>query len=82
MSVHGQTPLELRNQVDATRRQLGATVEQLAAKTAVRARVHDRVEHAKDDLKRTLERRSVQAVVIGGTAVMLVIGWTLVRRTD
>ena len=29
MSVHGQTPLELRNQVDATRRQLGATVEQL-----------------------------------------------------
>ena len=82
MSVHGQTPLELRNQVDATRRQLGATVEQLAAKTAVRARVHDRVEHAKDDLKRTLERRSVQAVTIAGTAIVLVTCWSLLRRTN
>jgi DNA replication initiation complex subunit (GINS family) len=82
MSTPGQTPEELRKDVDATRRELGATVEALAAKTAIKARLHDRVEHVKDDLKRTLERRSVQAVTIASTAIVLVTGWTLLRRTD
>jgi Protein of unknown function (DUF3618) len=82
MSTHRQTPEELRKEVDATRRELGATVEALAAKTAVKARLRDPVEHVRDELKRTLERRSVQAVTIAGTAIVLVTCWSLLRRTD
>ncbi|HTU84641.1 MAG TPA: DUF3618 domain-containing protein [Solirubrobacteraceae bacterium] len=76
MSTHEQTPEELRKQIDATRRELGATVEQLAAKTAIKARLHDRVEHVKDDLK-----RPVLAAAVAGAAILLVIGWTQLRRT-
>jgi Protein of unknown function (DUF3618) len=36
MSAHRQTPEELRKELDATRRELGATGEALAAKTAVK----------------------------------------------
>ena len=43
-------------EIDATRRELGATVEQLAAKTAVRARLRDRVERVKDDFTHTREQ--------------------------
>jgi Protein of unknown function (DUF3618) len=76
MSTPGQTPHELRKEIDATRRELGATVEALAAKTAVKARLHDRVEHVKDALK-----RPVLAAVIAGAAIVLTVGLTLSRRT-
>ena len=55
MSTHSQTPQQLRDEIDATVRELGATVEELAAKTAIRARLHDRVERVKDDLEYTRE---------------------------
>ena len=76
MSTPGQTPHELRKEIDATRRELGATVEALAAKTAVKARLHDRVEHVKDTLK-----RPVLAAAIAGAAIVLTVGLTLSRRT-
>jgi hypothetical protein len=82
MTPREHTQQELREEIDATRRELAETVEQLAAKTAVKARLHARVEHVKDGLKRTLERRSVQAVTIAGTAIVLVTSWSLVRRTN
>lgn len=82
MSAHERTPDELRKEIDATRRELAATVEQLAAKTAVKARLRDVVEHVKDDLKRTVGRRSVRAAAIGGAAIVLLIGWTLSQTTD
>jgi hypothetical protein len=82
MNTHQPSPLELREEIDATRRELGATVEQLAAKTDIKARLHDRVERVEDHMKRTLGRRSVQFVAIGGVAIVLLIGWTLLRRTD
>jgi Protein of unknown function (DUF3618) len=82
MSTQGHTPQKLREEIDATRRELGATVEQLAAKTAVKARLRERLEQVKDNLKRILERRPVRAVAIGSTAAVLFIGWTLLRRTD
>jgi hypothetical protein len=77
MSTHEPTPQQLRKQIDATRRELGATVEQLAAKTAVKARLNDRVEHVKDELK-----QPVRAAAIAGVAIVLLIGWTLSRRTN
>ncbi|HUA49181.1 MAG TPA: DUF3618 domain-containing protein [Solirubrobacteraceae bacterium] len=82
MSTHEQTQDELRKEIDATRRELGETVEQLAAKTAVKARVHDRVEHAEDDLKDALERRPVRVAAVGGAAIGLLIVWALSRRAN
>ena len=77
MSTRERTPEELRAQLDATRRELAATVEQLAAKTAVRARLHDRVERVKDDLTHPL-----RAAAIGGLAIVVLVGWTLSRHAD
>jgi len=77
MSTREHTPEELRAALDVTRRELGATVEQLAAKTAVRARLHDRAERVKDDLKHPL-----RAAAIGGLAIVVLIGWTLLRHAD
>ncbi|HUA45690.1 MAG TPA: DUF3618 domain-containing protein [Solirubrobacteraceae bacterium] len=82
MSTYEHTQQELREEIDGTRRELGATVEQLAAKTAVKTRLHDLVDHLKADLKRNIERRSVQAVAVGGAAIVLLIGWTVSRPTD
>ena len=92
MSTYEDTSQEFREQIDATRRQLGATVEQLAAKTDVKARVQDRVEDLKDEVhdcvgdlrdevKRALRRRPVLAAAIVGTGVVLLVGWTLSRHT-
>ncbi len=79
MSTGGRTPQELRKEIDATRRELGQTVEQLAHKTAIKARLRDRVEDVEDDLKRTLGMRSVEMVAIGGAVIVLLIGWNLLR---
>jgi len=89
------TPQELREEVDATRRELAATVEQLAAKTAVKARLHHRVEDAQDELRHIPGRitargrriassvhRVLPAAAIGGAAIVLLIGWTLSQRSD
>jgi Protein of unknown function (DUF3618) len=81
VSAHEHTPQDLRDEIDATRRELGATVEQLAAKTAVRKRWHDRLEGVKDDVRHARERGPVRAAAIGCAAMLLVIGWTLSRRT-
>ena len=89
MTSRADTPQELREQIDVTRRELGATVQQLAAKTAVKARLHHQVEHVKDtakdrvyEAKASVERRPATAAAIGGAAIVLVVGWTLTRRTD
>ena len=82
MSTHQQTPEELCRAIDSTRRELGATVEQLAAKTAVKARLHDAAEHLVGELKRTLERPPVQAAAIGGVGIALLMGWTQLRRSE
>jgi hypothetical protein len=79
MSTHGHTAQQLREEIDATRRELGATVEQLAHKTAIKARVRDRMEYVKDDLKRTLGWRSVEAAAIGSAAIVLLIGWNFLH---
>ena len=77
MSPHDHTSQEIRREIDATRRELGATIEALAAKTAIKARLHDRVSHVKDDLQLPL-----RAAAIGGTVIALLIAWTQLRRTD
>ena len=83
MSTPQKTPKELREQIDATREELGVTVQQLAAKTAVKARLRRRVEHgkktAKDAVhqaKANLEPGPARAVVIGVGTIVLLGAWT------
>jgi Protein of unknown function (DUF3618) len=79
VSTHEHTAQELRKEIEATRRELGTTVEQLAHRTAIKARLRDRVEDVEHDLKRTLARRSVEVVSIGGAVIVLLIGWNLMH---
>jgi len=52
MSAPEPTLQERRDEVDATRSELGTTVEQLAAKTAIKARLRDAGEQVKDHAAR------------------------------
>ncbi|WP_338898960.1 DUF3618 domain-containing protein [Streptomyces sp. TG1A-60] len=68
-SVGAKGPDELRRQIEQTRAQLGDTVEELAAKADVKARVHS-----------AWDRVPREAVVIGGAGVAVVAAGVLVWR--
>jgi Protein of unknown function (DUF3618) len=77
-------PRALREQVEHTREQLGATVEELAAKTDVKARLHDtatRAAHAASPAQAARAARSRPVpVAAGGLAVALTTALLLRRR--
>ncbi|MDX3585398.1 DUF3618 domain-containing protein [Streptomyces europaeiscabiei] len=68
-SVGAKGPDELRRQIEVTRAQLGDTVEELAAKADVKARVHS-----------AWERVPREAVVVGGAGVGVVAVGVLLWR--
>ncbi|WSG26176.1 DUF3618 domain-containing protein [Streptomyces europaeiscabiei] len=68
-SVGAKGPDELRRQIEVTRAQLGDTVEELAAKADVRARVHS-----------AWERVPREAVVVGGAGIGVVAAGVLLWR--
>jgi ribosome-binding protein aMBF1 (putative translation factor) len=69
MSETETTKEQLQAEIDQTREQLGETVEQLAAKADVKARVQPKVEEAKS-----------RAPVVLGAAAALLVAVVLVRR--
>jgi len=71
MNPHQHSPHEIRREIDVTRRELGATVEALAAKTAVKARLRDRFDQVRDEVKLPL-----RAAAVAGTAIVLLVVWT------
>ncbi|MFE7841469.1 DUF3618 domain-containing protein [Streptomyces sp. NPDC057474] len=90
-SVGAKGPDELRRQIEVTRAQLGDTVEELAAKADVKARVHSakadakaRVHTAKADAKARVhtawERVPREAVVVGGAGVAVAAAGILIWR--
>ena len=68
-SVGAKGPDELRRQIEVTRAQLGDTVEDLAAKADVKARVHS-----------AWERVPREAVVVGGAGIGVVAAGVLLWR--
>lgn len=68
-SVGAKGPDELRRQIEVTRAQLGDTVEELAAKADVKARVHS-----------AWDRVPREAVVVGGAGVAVAAAGVLVWR--
>jgi hypothetical protein len=68
-------PAQIREEIEATRRELGDTVEALAAKTDVKAHARERVERTKESLP--------NPVVLGVVAAVIVLGfvaWRLKKR--
>jgi hypothetical protein len=68
-SVGAKGPDELRRQIEMTRAQLGDTVEELAAKADVKARVHS-----------AWDRVPREAVVVGGAGVAVAAAGVLAWR--
>ena len=80
MSDQPRTPDQIHDDIEQTRAELGNTVEALAAKTDVKARVHDRVDEVKETLSDKTPDSTHSAVeklranplpLIGGAVVVL-----------
>lgn len=74
-----QTPEELRAQIEATREELGETVEALAHKADVKARAKERVDEVRAEA-RQLPRRHSRELAIAGGAVAVIAVALLARR--
>jgi exopolyphosphatase/pppGpp-phosphohydrolase len=73
--VEGQqdqrSPEEIRADIRETRRELGDTVEELAAKTDVKAKAQEKIESVK---------QSRAPLIAAGVVVAVVLGVVLIRR--
>jgi exopolyphosphatase/pppGpp-phosphohydrolase len=69
---NGRTPEQIRADIQETRRELGDTVEQLAAKTDVKAHAREKIESVKQS----------RAPLIGAGVVVAIaiVGVVLIRR--
>ena len=68
-------PEQIRDEIEATRRELGDTVEALAAKTDVKSHVRKRVQRTKASLP--------NPVVVGAAAAVVIVGlvaWRITKR--
>lgn len=68
-------PAQIQEEIEATRRELGDTVEALAAKADVKAHARERIERTKASLP--------NPVVLGAVAAVVAVGfvaWRLTRR--
>jgi ElaB/YqjD/DUF883 family membrane-anchored ribosome-binding protein len=72
--TEAKDPEQIREEIEETRRELGDTVEALAAKADVKARVHDKVEstkesvaHKRDDLLGKARGASPDTVTAGAS---------------
>jgi len=72
--TEAKDPEQIREEIEETRRELGDTVEALAAKADVKARVHDKVEttkesvaHKRDDLLGKARGASPDSVTAGAS---------------
>jgi alpha-beta hydrolase superfamily lysophospholipase len=80
MSDADKSPAELRSEIEETREQLGGTVEQLAAKADVKARVHDDLEQRREAVKEKAaagveeaRRKPYIPIAVGVGAAVLVL---------
>ena len=71
-----RTPEQIRADIEETRRDLGDTVEALAAKTDVKAHAHAKVE----EVKGKAAANRVPLIAAGAIATILIVGLVLRRR--
>ncbi|HTP18413.1 MAG TPA: DUF3618 domain-containing protein [Solirubrobacteraceae bacterium] len=68
-------PAQIREEIEATRRELGDTVEALAAKADVKTHVRERVERTKASMPNPVVLGAVAAV-----AVLGLVAWRVKKR--
>jgi exopolyphosphatase/pppGpp-phosphohydrolase len=68
----GRTPEQIRADIEQTRRELGDTVEELAAKTDLKA-------HAKAKIESVKQRRA-PLIAAGAVVAIAIVGVVLIRR--
>ncbi|SEQ29146.1 DUF3618 domain-containing protein [Streptomyces radiopugnans] len=71
-----ETPAELRERIDRTRRELGDTIEELAARADVKALAQRKAAGA----VRVGRRNAVPLAAAGGTVLALVVAAVVLRR--
>lgn len=69
-------PEQIREEIEATRRELGDTVEALAAKTDVKAHVRERIGRTRASLPNPVVFAAVAAAAVAAGLV----AWRLTRR--
>ena len=68
-------PEQIRQRIEATRRELGDTVEALAAKTDAKARVRDRIRGTKaSDVTHVATRNPLPLAIAGAFAAGFLVG--------
>jgi hypothetical protein len=75
MSTDPTDPEQIRAEIEATREELGDTVEALAAKADVKAHARERIERAKASLPSPPIMIGVVGVLVAGF-----VAWRLTRR--
>jgi hypothetical protein len=70
-----KSPEQIRAEIDATREELGDTVEALAAKTDVEVQAKAKAEQAQ-----TVVKRNPKPAAIAGAVLALFVLWRLLRR--
>jgi hypothetical protein len=72
----GRTPEQIRADIEETRRDLGDTVEELAAKTDVKARAEAKA----DEIRHNVAEKRVPIAVAGVVVVAAIAAFVLLRR--
>ena len=73
---NSRSPEEIRADIKETRRDLGDTVEELAAKTDVKAKAQAKA----DEVKQTAAEKRVPIVAVGAGIVVAIVALKLIRR--
>ncbi len=68
-------PEQIQREIEETRRELGDTVEALAAKADVKAQVHGRIE----SVKASARRRPAPLAVLG-VGLTILVAWRFTKR--
>jgi Protein of unknown function (DUF3618) len=75
VATESKDPEQIREEIEETRRELGDTVEALAAKADVKTHVHRRLERTKASA-----RANRVPLVVAGVCVAALLAWRLTRR--
>ena len=74
----GRTPEDIERDIERTREELGDTVAALAAKTDVKARVHEKVDETK--VKVSEKAPPNVALIVGGVGIAAVVLVAIVAK--
>jgi Protein of unknown function (DUF3618) len=75
VTAESKDPEQIREEIEETRRELGDTVEALAAKADVKAHAHRRIERTKASV-----RANPAPLAVAGVCLAALVVWRVARR--